>query len=159
MTDQMSSQRQLRFSELIRSLISECLLVQDFYNLSFETTSITISYVRMSKDLRQANIYVMPLGGQSKEKIIEELDSVRKKIESLELKIKSKVGEDQKLFGSVTTASIAAELKKEDIDVEKKYIMINGVNIIKTIGSFSATIRLHRGLTANLSFEVVAEKA
>ena len=74
MTDQMSSQRQLRFSELIRSLISECLLVQDFYNLSFETTSITISYVRMSKDLRQANIYVMPLGGQSKEKIIEELN-------------------------------------------------------------------------------------
>ncbi len=74
MTDQMSSQRQLRFSELIRSLISECLLVQDFYNLSFETTSITISYVRMSKDLRQANIYVMPLGGQSKQKIIEELN-------------------------------------------------------------------------------------
>ena len=70
----MSSQRQMRFSELIRSLISECLLVQDFYNLSFETTSITISYVRMSKDLRQANIYVMPLGGQSKEKIIEELN-------------------------------------------------------------------------------------
>ena len=72
----MSSQRQLRFSELIRSLISECLLVQDFYNLSFETTSITISYVRMSKDLRQANIYVMPLGGQSKQKIIEELIGV-----------------------------------------------------------------------------------
>ena len=96
---------------------------------------------------------------QKNQKIIEELDSVRTKIESLELKIKSKVGEDQKLFGSVTTASIAAELKKEDIDVEKKYIMINGVNIIKTIGSFSATIRLHRGLTANLSFEVVAEKA
>ncbi|MBE37253.1 MAG: 50S ribosomal protein L9 [Flavobacteriales bacterium] len=96
---------------------------------------------------------------QKNQKIIEELDSVKTKIESLELKIKSKVGEDQKLFGSVTTASIAAELKKEDIDVEKKYIMINGVNIIKTIGSFSATIRLHRGLTANLSFEVVAEKA
>ena len=96
---------------------------------------------------------------QKNQKIIEELDAVKQKIESLELKIKSKVGEDQKLFGSVTTASIAAELKKEDIDVEKKYIMINGVNIIKTIGSFSATIRLHRGLTANLSFEVVAEKA
>ena len=30
----MSSQRQIRFSELIRSLISECLLVEDFYDLN-----------------------------------------------------------------------------------------------------------------------------
>ena len=75
MSDNLSSQRQLRFSELIRSLISECLLVEDFYNLSFETTSITISYVRMSKDLRIANIYLMPLGGENKNKIIEEINS------------------------------------------------------------------------------------
>ena len=70
----MSSQRQMRFSELIRSLINKCLLVEDFYNLSFQTTSITISYVRMSKDLRIANIYVMPLGGENKIKIIKELN-------------------------------------------------------------------------------------
>jgi ribosome-binding factor A len=70
----MSSQRQMRFSELIRSIISECLLVEDFYNLTFQTTSITISYVKMSKDLRLANVYVMPLGGLNKIKIIEELN-------------------------------------------------------------------------------------
>ena len=74
MKNQMSSQRQMRFGELIRSLISECLLVEDFYNLSFEATSITISYVKMSKDLRMANIYLMPLGGENKKKIIEELN-------------------------------------------------------------------------------------
>tara|TARA_A100001011_G_scaffold352258_1_gene392946 strand:+ start:676 stop:1056 length:381 start_codon:yes stop_codon:yes gene_type:complete len=75
MSDNLSSQRQLRFSELIRSLISECLLVEDFYNLSFETTSITISYVKMSKDLRIANVYLMPLGGEYKNKIIEEINT------------------------------------------------------------------------------------
>jgi len=75
MSDNLSSQRQLRFSELIRSLISECLLVEDFYNFSFETTSITISYVKMSKDLRTANVYLMPLGGENKNKIIEEINS------------------------------------------------------------------------------------
>ena len=75
MNHTLSSQRQLRFSELIRSLISECLLVEDFYNLSFQTTSITISYVKMSKDLRIANIYLMPLGGENKNKIIEEINS------------------------------------------------------------------------------------
>lgn len=77
MSDNLSSQRQLRFSELIRSLISECLLVEDFYKLSFETTSITISYVKMSKDLRIANVYLMPLGGENKNKIIEEINSQR----------------------------------------------------------------------------------
>ena len=77
MNNTLSSQRQLRFSELIRSLISECLLVEDFYNLSFETTSLTISFVRMSKDLRIANVYLMPLGGENKNKIIEEINSQR----------------------------------------------------------------------------------
>ena len=70
----MSSQRQMRFSELIRSLISECLLVEDFYNLNFEITSVTISYVKMSKDLRIANVYLMPLGGENKNKITEEMN-------------------------------------------------------------------------------------
>ena len=74
MNSNMSSQRQLRFSELIRSLISECFLVEDFYNFSFNITSITISYVKMSKDLRIANIYLMPLGGENKNKIIDEIN-------------------------------------------------------------------------------------
>tara|TARA_Y100001970_G_scaffold151833_1_gene185978 strand:+ start:16783 stop:17133 length:351 start_codon:yes stop_codon:yes gene_type:complete len=60
----------MRFSELIRSLISECLLVEDFYNLTFETSSITVSYVKMSKDLRIANVYLMPLGGENKHQTI-----------------------------------------------------------------------------------------
>ena len=92
---------------------------------------------------------------QKNKKIILELESLKKKIESIALKIKSKVGEDQKLFGSVTTSNIASELAKEDIEVDKKYIIINGFNIIKTTGSFSATVRLHRDLNAELSFEVV----
>ena len=75
MNNQMSSQRQLRFSELVRSLISECILVEDFYNLNIETKSITISFVKMSKDLRIANVYLMPLGGENKNKIVEELNN------------------------------------------------------------------------------------
>ncbi len=70
----MSSQRQIRYSELIRSLISECLLYEDFYNLGFEVSAITVSFVKMSKDLRLANIYIMPLGGKNKQNIIEGLN-------------------------------------------------------------------------------------
>ena len=70
----MSSQRQMRFSELIRSLISECILVEDFYNLEISIKSITVSFVKMSKDLRMANIYIMPLGGEDQTNIINNLN-------------------------------------------------------------------------------------
>ena len=93
---------------------------------------------------------------QKNQKIIAELELIKKKIESLELSISSKVGEDQKLFGSVNSASISSALKKEDIEIDKKYIIIEGASTIKTTGSFSATIRLHRDLNASLSFDVLA---
>ena len=70
----MSSQRQMRFSELIRSLISECILVEDFYNFEISIKSITVSFVKMSKDLRMANVYIMPLGGKDKTNIINSLN-------------------------------------------------------------------------------------
>ena len=62
----MDSQRQIRFGELIRSLLSECLLREDFYDEAIHPNSITISFVRMSKDLKIANVYFMPLGGKNK---------------------------------------------------------------------------------------------
>ena len=74
MPEQPSSQRQIRFGELIRSLISECLLRADFYDNELSMTSITVSFVRMSKDLRIANIYFMPLGGIFKEKLLDVLN-------------------------------------------------------------------------------------
>ena len=74
MIKETSSQRQMRYSELVRSLISECLLIEDFYSFNFDVVSITISYVKMSKDLRIANVYLMPLGGENKNSIIDELN-------------------------------------------------------------------------------------
>ena len=74
MTNQRSSQRQIRFGELIRSIISECFLYEEFYNLDIETSSITVSFVKMSKDLRIANVYLMPLGGEKKNNIIQNLN-------------------------------------------------------------------------------------
>ena len=75
MNIQMSSQRQIRYSELIRSLISECLLREDFYDPNFEIFSVTISFVKMSKDLRFANVYLMPLGGKDKDFILDNMNT------------------------------------------------------------------------------------
>ena len=74
-SDKTTSQRQIRFGEIIRSLISECLLREDFYYNEIQMTSITISFVKMSKDLRIANIYFMPLGGgEFQDKLLENLN-------------------------------------------------------------------------------------
>jgi len=69
----MDTQRQIRFAELIRSLLSDCLLKEDFFDENINSTTITISFVRMSKDLKIANVYFMPLGGKDKNHILEVL--------------------------------------------------------------------------------------
>ena len=74
MKNSMSSQRQMRYAELIRSLISECLLKEDFYDEDLNYTSITVSFVRMSKDLRIANVFLMPLGGKNQENLLSKIN-------------------------------------------------------------------------------------
>ena len=69
----MSSQRQIRYGELIRSLISDCLLKEDFYDQSISSTSITVSYVKMSKDLKMASVYLMPLAGENQHILLEKI--------------------------------------------------------------------------------------
>ncbi len=69
----MENQRQIRFGELIRSLISDCLLKEDFYDDNINSSSITVSFVRMSKDLKIASVYFMPLGGKDKIQILQNL--------------------------------------------------------------------------------------
>ena len=69
-----SSQRQIRFGEVIRSIIGESLLREDFFNTKIDVSTITVSFVKMSKDLRIASVYVMPLGGKNKDQILQSLN-------------------------------------------------------------------------------------
>ena len=73
MSSFMSSQRQIRYSELVRSLISDCLLKEDFYDENISSTSVTVSYVKMSKDLKIASVYLMPFGGENKKNLLENI--------------------------------------------------------------------------------------
>ena len=76
MSNLMPSQRQMRYGELIRSLISDCLLKEDFFDQSISSTSVTVSYVKMSKDLKMASVYLMPLGGENQQNL---LDNIKQK--------------------------------------------------------------------------------
>lgn len=82
---------------------------------------------------------------------------MEKKISALELKIKAKVGEGVKLFGSVNNINVQKELSENGIEIDKKSIIISSNNI-KQLGKYSAKIRLHREVIFDFPFEVVAEK-
>ena len=90
-------------------------------------------------------------------KIIDDATKLEKKISEIELKIKAKVGEGVKLFGSINNITVQKELAEKGVDIEKKSIMITG-NSIKQLGKYVAKIRLHREVIFDFLFEVVPEK-
>ena len=67
------SQRQLRVGEELRHLISNALLRETFYDQIIENNTITITEVNVSPDLKNAKVYVMPLGGENKLEILNSL--------------------------------------------------------------------------------------
>ena len=69
------SQRQLRVGEELRHLISNALLRESFYDQIIENNTITVTEVNVSPDLKNAKVYIMPLGGENK---LEVLDSFNK---------------------------------------------------------------------------------
>ncbi len=89
-------------------------------------------------------------------KIIEDAQKEADKLNGLEIKITSKAGEGDKLFGSVSNANLAESLEKEDVSIDKKYITIAG-GLIKRTGQYEATIRFHRDVISNFTFDVIAE--
>ena len=73
-SNHMLSQRQIRFGEVIRSIISESFIRKDFYDTDIDLSKITVSFVRMSKDLRIASVFIMPLGGKNKNEMLQSLN-------------------------------------------------------------------------------------
>ncbi|WP_285669503.1 30S ribosome-binding factor RbfA [Paralimibaculum aggregatum] len=74
------SQRQLRVGETIRRALAEVLMRGEAHGLGMAAASITVTEVRPSPDLRQATVYVMPLGGRDPEGAIAALMEARGEI-------------------------------------------------------------------------------
>jgi large subunit ribosomal protein L9 len=77
------------------------------------------------------------------------------KISTITLMIKAKVGEEGKLFGSVTTMDIAELLKNEGIEIDKKKISLD--EPIKRLGSYSVNVKLHPEILTQVNIQVVQE--
>src|SRR5512143_2646318 len=77
-------------------------------------------------------------------------------IKALSLTIKAKVGEEGKLFGSVTSMDIAEAAKAQGVVIDKRKIALE--EPIKRLGDFTVTVKLPADVTADLKVTVVAEE-
>lgn len=89
-------------------------------------------------------------------KLIEDANKVAETIKGYDIKIASKTGAGDKLFGSVNNIDLAVALEKAGTEIDKKFIKVVG-GTVKRLGKYEATIRLHREVVTDITFEVVAE--
>ena len=88
--------------------------------------------------------------------LVKEAQSIADRISAIQLKLQAKVGAGDKLFGSISNIDIAAALEKQNESIDKKFILVQGGSV-KRLGSYTAKVRLHREVIADLAFEVVPE--
>ena len=147
----------------------EIILKQDVENLGHKNEIVTV------KD-GYANNYLIPKGmaimatpsarkmyeeiarqrAHKEEKEKEKAEEVAQKLEGMNLVIGAKTSSKGKIFGSVNTLQIAEELNKQGIEIDRKNIEIKN-EPIKEVGTYTATIKLHRDVSRDITFEVKGE--
>ena len=82
----------------------------------------------------------------------QDADELSKKTAGAIIKIEHRVGEEDKLFGSVTSADIAKKLAEMNIMIDKKNILL--AEPIKTIGNFTVPVKVGYQMTSEITVEV-----
>lgn len=91
-----------------------------------------------------------------KQQEIENAEAMKAKLSELTLAIKTKCGENGKLFGSITAKDVSDELKKQfGLSVDKKKIVLP--DGIKTIGTHKVEVKLYSGIAGTLSVNIISE--
>ncbi len=88
-------------------------------------------------------------------KLASEATDLGKMLAAVSVTIAQKAGENDQLFGSVTSKDIAEALEKQGYTVERRKIALE--EPIKTLGEFKVPVRLHREVTAEITVTVVKE--
>jgi large subunit ribosomal protein L9 len=86
------------------------------------------------------------------EKIRKEAQAIAEKINALKVKIEAKVGEEDRLFGSITSRDIHAAVKAKGVDIDRKQIQLG--EPIKALGTYEVSVKLLPDVTATLKVEV-----
>ena len=86
-------------------------------------------------------------------KLKEEANEALAKLTKKAFTVPAKVGENGKIFGSVTNIQLAEALNNEGFNVERKNITLLSNNI-KSVGKYEAEIKLHKEVSGKITFEV-----
>ena len=101
----------------------------------------------LEENLRQRN--------KKEETEINDANKAAEKLNKMEIILKAKVAEGgEKLFGSIKTSLFAEKTKELGQEIDTKFIKLPK---IKELGNYEAEIRLHRNVTINIPFKVIAE--
>ncbi|WP_028324599.1 50S ribosomal protein L9 [Desulfatirhabdium butyrativorans] len=109
-----------------------------------------------------ANEHNRKIMAQQKSKIILQLarekasaEEAAKRIEGLQVQVRAKVSEENRLYGSVGVRDIQEALKEKGIEVEKKMILL--AEPIKMLGTYTVPIRIYKEVEPEITVEVIAE--
>ena len=148
----------------------ELILKQDVENLGFKDDIVTVKNgygrnflipqghaIMATPSAKKVLAETLKQRAYKEKSIVEAAQKTAGALAELEVKIASKVGTGDKLFGSVNNIDLADALQKAGHEIDKKYINVIGGNV-KRLGKYNAVIRLHREVSVDLPFEVIAEK-
>ena len=88
-------------------------------------------------------------------KIKDASKATAEKLSAVTLKIKAKAGEEDKLFGSVTTMDISEAFKAEGFEIDKKKIVL--AEPIKRLGEYTVEVKVHSEVNATVKVQVVSD--
>ncbi|MFA6467366.1 MAG: 50S ribosomal protein L9 [Bacteroidota bacterium] len=92
---------------------------------------------------------------RKEEKVVQDSEKLAAQLASVSLTITMKVGEDDKLFGAVTSQMIADSLSEKGYSIDKRIIELE--EPIKTLGIFEVPVKLHAKVSAKVKVWVVRE--
>lgn len=91
---------------------------------------------------------------EKRAKELKDLESVKAKLDGINLEISAQAGEEGKLFGSVTSQNLAEMLAEKGLDVDRRKIVLD--DAIKTVGEHTVAIRLRSDVIAEFQVTVTA---
>ena len=88
-------------------------------------------------------------------KVREDAVAQKQQLEGAQVVIAAKTGEENRIFGTVTSQQIAVELSKQGFDVDRRDIELD--EDIRMIGVYTATVKIHRDVNASVKIQVISE--
>ena len=110
--------------------------------------------VLATESIKKMNAETLRQRAHKAEKVKAEAEKSVAKLEKAIIKVTAKVGENGKIFGSVSNVQVAEAIVAAGFEVERKNIKLIG-DVIKTVGKYKANVQLHKDISVEIEFEVV----